>query len=207
VSTGPGQPIGASRRVLGTAVGAREDHFVRWDLRLARQADALQLGRLHAEINVELDNGLAGAGAKVTDQLIAGYEHLWTANLTDESHQTLVAVDDRAIVGFADIDWGINHEAPELLGIYVHEQWRRCGVGSALLSRAKEAAQARQAPALRLWTFENNNQAMRFFEHHGGLNTNNRRSPDRRSALARAGLEFVEYIVPASSTPKKPRRR
>jgi hypothetical protein len=48
---------------------------------------------------------------------------------------------------------------------------------------------------------------MRFFEHHGGLNTNNRRSPDRRSALARAGLEFVEYIVPASSTPKKPRRR
>lgn len=72
------------------------------------------------------------------------------------AHETWVAVDGE-VVGFA-----ILGEA-ELEHLYVHPDHQDRGAGSLLLERAK----ARRPSGLRLWLFQQNADARRFYERHG----------------------------------------
>lgn len=169
---------------------------------MARGDDAGDLSRLHAGINAELDRSFADAEKEeVSDELIDGYRRLWETNLSGRSdHQVCLVVSGQTIVGFADLFWSNEEDLPELVGIYIQRSWRKKGIGAALLHWARKEVQRRGATQMRLWTFENNDRARRFFERHLGGHTGRRRSPDQRSALAATGLELVEYLLPQPLT-------
>ena len=68
-----------------------------------------------------------------------------------------VAEEDGTVVGFAVL-------GPELLDhLYVDPPEQGRGIGSALLGRAKEL----RPDGFRLWTFQRNEGARRFYERHG----------------------------------------
>jgi ribosomal protein S18 acetylase RimI-like enzyme len=69
----------------------------------------------------------------------------------------LVAEIKREIVGYASL------EGKELTNLYVHPNYQVRGVGTALLARV----QATASEGLRLWTFQQNEGAVRFYERHG----------------------------------------
>ena len=72
-------------------------------------------------------------------------ENVWVAEVDDE------------VVAYGSVGNGyLNH-------LYVHPQHQGRGIGSALLNQAK--AQAWEG--LKLWTFEPNQGAIRFYEAHG----------------------------------------
>jgi GNAT superfamily N-acetyltransferase len=69
-----------------------------------------------------------------------------------------VAEDDGQVVGFAALgDDLLEH-------LYVHPEAQNHGVGATLLTVAKEE---RRPGALRLWVFQKNAGARRFYERHG----------------------------------------
>lgn len=51
----------------------------------------------------------------------------------------------------------------EISQLYIHQDYQAIGIGTALLSRAKEQSSGR----LTLYTFEVNKNAQRFYEKHG----------------------------------------
>ena len=67
----------------------------------------------------------------------------------------VVAIDG-AVVGFMALD------GEELHHLYIHPDYRSQGYGAQLLGMAKE-----QSPTLRLYTFQKNTRARRFYEFHG----------------------------------------
>ena len=72
-----------------------------------------------------------------------------------ETTELWVADEEGLLVGFVSL-------AGDLLGhIYVHPRGR--GVGSALMDKAKELRPA----GFRLWVFQRNDGARRFYERHG----------------------------------------
>ena len=84
--------------------------------------------------------------------------------------QTVVAVDDGTIVGFAS--FGRYRDDPasgtgELYAIYVDPDRTGRGVGRLLLAAAKEGLTAAGFPAVRLWVLEENHRARRFYERAG----------------------------------------
>jgi ribosomal protein S18 acetylase RimI-like enzyme len=82
----------------------------------------------------------------------------FVADVVMPRQDVVVAEDDTGIVGFlamADGDM-VEH-------LYVHPERQRRGIGSALLDEAK-----RRMPAgFRLWVFQQNDPARRFYERHG----------------------------------------
>jgi len=68
-----------------------------------------------------------------------------------------VAAEKGRLVGFVALaDEWVKH-------LYVHPQAQSRGVGTALLDLAKE----RRSGGLRLWVFQENDAARRFYERHG----------------------------------------
>jgi putative acetyltransferase len=80
------------------------------------------------------------------------------ANSVLREQEVLVAETDDAPRGFVAMAHGnfVEH-------LYVHPDHQRRGIGSALLERAKE----RMPDGFRLWTFQQNATARRFYERHG----------------------------------------
>jgi GNAT superfamily N-acetyltransferase len=72
-------------------------------------------------------------------------------------HEVWVADDDDRVVGFAALSDDM------LMWIYVHPDAQRRGAGTALLDKAKE----RRPSGFRLWTFQRNTGARRFYERYG----------------------------------------
>jgi putative acetyltransferase len=72
-------------------------------------------------------------------------------------NEAWVADEDGLILGFATL------RADELDHLYVDPPSQGRGVGSALLERAKEL----RPEGFRLWTFQRNEGAKRFYERHG----------------------------------------
>lgn len=68
----------------------------------------------------------------------------------------LVLVDDKVVGMMA-------YNESEINQLYIHTGYQRIGIGEKLLNRAKE----KSAGVLRLYTFEINNKARRFYEKHG----------------------------------------
>jgi putative acetyltransferase len=72
-------------------------------------------------------------------------------------HEVWVAEEDGNLVGFISV-------APEMVDhLYVDPTAQRRSIGTALLERAKE----RRPGGFRLWTFQRNEGARRFYERHG----------------------------------------
>ena len=82
--------------------------------------------------------------------------------------QTIVAVDDGKILGFAS--FGPYRDEPaggELYAIYIDpDAWNR-GIGRRLLDAARDGLRAAGFPDMRLWVLEENHQARRFYERMG----------------------------------------
>ncbi|MFF4254544.1 GNAT family N-acetyltransferase [Streptomyces sp. NPDC001663] len=71
----------------------------------------------------------------------------------------------------------------ELSQLYLHPDWRGCGIGDQFVALAKE----RSPDGLSLWTFQVNKPAHRFYERHGFVaaertdgSGNEEREPDVR---------------------------
>jgi ribosomal protein S18 acetylase RimI-like enzyme len=80
------------------------------------------------------------------------------ANKVLREQEVLVAEENGGIVGFTAMAHGnfLEH-------LYVHPDSQGRGIGSGLLARAKE----RMPGGFRLWVFQQNTQARRFYERHG----------------------------------------
>jgi ribosomal protein S18 acetylase RimI-like enzyme len=80
------------------------------------------------------------------------------ANKVLREQEVLVAEQNGGIVGFVAMAHGnfLEH-------LYVHPDSQGRGVGSVLLMRAKQ----RMPDGFRLWLFQENTQARRFYERHG----------------------------------------
>jgi putative acetyltransferase len=104
-------------------------------------------------------------------------DRAFVADVVLREQDVLVADDDGHIVGFL----AMAHETVEHL--YVDPVRRRGGIGSMLLEEAK----ARMPAGFRLWVFQRNEAARRFYEKHGLVvveltdgEANEEKTPDAR---------------------------
>lgn len=82
----------------------------------------------------------------------------WIRDVLVPGREVWVAVEpDGSIVGFIALD------GPDLDQLYVRPGWFDRGIGSRLVELAKE----RRPAGLRLYTFQVNSRARRFYEGHG----------------------------------------
>ena len=81
----------------------------------------------------------------------------WIRDVVLPGYDVIVAETDNRLVGFAALD-------ADLLGhLYVHPELQGQGIGDALLARAKEL----RPDGFRLWVFQRNLGARRFYERRG----------------------------------------
>jgi GNAT superfamily N-acetyltransferase len=118
----------------------------------------IRLGRIHeadtiADVFVASFRGLTFLPKLHTDDQI----RQWIRDEMVPAHEVWVAEMDGRIVGFGAL-------TDDLLGhLYVHPEAQNQGVGTALLENAKQ-----QRPVgFRLWVFQKNEGARRFYERHG----------------------------------------
>ena len=85
-------------------------------------------------------------------------EHRWfITEVVPREHEVWVAEEDDRVVGLAAIG------TDTLVHLYVHPQYQRRGIGSALLAKTMELL----PDGFTLWTFPANEPACRFYERHG----------------------------------------
>ncbi len=101
----------------------------------------------------------------------------WLAHVVVPQQETWVAEDDGRVVAMMVLDGeGIDQ-------LYVEPAWHRRGIGSQLV----ELAKSRRPGGLKLYTFQVNDRARRFYEHRGFVvaalgdgSDNEERQPDVR---------------------------
>jgi GNAT superfamily N-acetyltransferase len=119
------------------------------NVRLARTGESDTI----AEVFIASFRGLAFLPAIHTDDQI----RVWIRDQMVPAHEVWVAELDGRVAGYAAL-------AGDMLGhIYVHPDEQIRGVGTALLGVVK-----RERPGgFRLWVFQKNEGARRFYERHG----------------------------------------
>lgn len=95
---------------------------------------------------------------------------MWSKAVCESSTETVVAVVDKKIVGFANFglcgDETEVLKAGELRAIYLlYEFWNK-GIGSQLLEYVTGVLKKEYKSVL-LWVLDSNQNAIRFYEHHG----------------------------------------
>jgi GNAT superfamily N-acetyltransferase len=81
----------------------------------------------------------------------------WIRDVVLTGYEVVVAEADGRLAGFTALD-------ADMLGhLYVHPDLQGQGIGDALLARAKELRPA----GFRLWVFQRNTRARRFYEQRG----------------------------------------
>ena len=118
-------------------------------VRLARDHDAGTVG----EVYVSSFAGMRYLPPVHTDE----ERRAWIREVVLREQEVWVAEDGGRIVGFA----ALSERTLELL--YVHPDEQNRGAGTALLERVKE----RRPSGFRLWVFQRNTGARRFYERHG----------------------------------------
>ena len=118
-------------------------------VRPAREDDSEQV----AEVYVSSFAGIRYLPALHTDD----EKRAWIIGVVLREQEVWVAEDDGRVVGFASL----SEQTLELL--YVHPDEQNRGAGTALLERVQE----RRPDGLRLWVFQRNTGARRFYERHG----------------------------------------
>ena len=87
----------------------------------------------------------------------ADEDRAWMCDVVFKQCDVRVAELDRRIIGFVALDGAL------LEHLYVHPDFQRRGVGAALIAKAREL----RPDDFRLWVFQQNAQARRFYESHG----------------------------------------
>jgi ribosomal protein S18 acetylase RimI-like enzyme len=139
-------------------------------LRSAGPADAENVARLHADSWRRHYRG-AFSDAYLDGDILTDRMSVWSARLAAPTGAlTVVAEDDAGMAGFVhivfddDLRWGSLID-----NLHVARDRQRTGLGSALLTRAAEAAAEQAAnPAVYLWVLEQNTAAQRFYQAMGG---------------------------------------
>lgn len=85
----------------------------------------------------------------------------WIREKLIPSGQLTVAVVGGVVVGFVAVSR--SSECSWIDHLYVIPAYIRCGIGTALLDNIKQEL----PPPIRLYTFQGNEVAQRFYEHHG----------------------------------------
>jgi ribosomal protein S18 acetylase RimI-like enzyme len=89
-------------------------------------------------------------------------EDIWfLSEIVLQNEEVWVAEEDGLVVGFTAL--GARDGVDFLQHIYVGPEHQGRGIGSELLARAKE----RRPAGFRLWVFQSNEGARRFYERHG----------------------------------------
>ena len=127
----------------------------------AVHADAGMLASLSLTVWEETYGKLIDPAAlrRRRDEPATSREARWALRIATE--KVIVAVDDRACVGFARSTPGSGREVAELLSLYTVRSHWRSGLGTRLLRESV------QQTAAQLWVFDGNARALRFYEHHG----------------------------------------
>ena len=81
----------------------------------------------------------------------------WMRRVVFAGQEVLVAESEGRIAGFLSLEGNL------VSNLYVRPEAQSCGLGAALLAQAK----ARRPEGLRLWVFEPNAGAIRFYEREG----------------------------------------
>ena len=119
-------------------------------LRPAGPADAPELAELFLAARAE---AMAYVPTLHTDDEVRG----WIRDVVLPGDEVVVAEVNGRLAGFAALDG-------DLLGhLYVHPELQGRGIGDALLARVKEL----RAGGFRLWVFQRNTGARRFYERRG----------------------------------------
>lgn len=146
-------------------------------IRLATHADAPDMGNIHAR----------SWEAAYRDIVPAEYIRrksptraaLWDRILSAENHTHFIILSDGVAAGMMTVgppqledveiknDAGIDDSFWELHGIYLHPDYYRRGIGTAALEFAAELARAAGKRNMLLWVFEENKNAIRFYQKCG----------------------------------------
>lgn len=119
-------------------------------LRLARMEDASTLARIHTLSRVTAMPWLPRLHTPEEDIW-------WMETIVLPEQEVWVAEINEVIVGLAAIHGDMLEQ------LYILPEYQGQGVGSALLRKAIEVADA----PVRLWVFQENKAARAFYEHHG----------------------------------------
>ncbi len=123
-------------------------------LRRARPEDA-------AELAVILRTAMRGAMPALAELHTPEEDHRFLRDVVLPDEEVWVAEIDGAPAGFAAL--GSRNDDDFLQHLYVAPHRQRRGLGTELIARAKE----RRPNGFRLWVFQRNEGARRFYERHG----------------------------------------
>lgn len=124
------------------------------NLRRATEADAIAVAEVYLRARKEL---VACAPLVHSDQSVIE----WIEGKLIPAGNVTVAMLDGVIAGFVAVS--LNSECRWIEQLYVLPKYLRRGVGTTLLDRARSEL----SPPIRLYTFQCNDPARRFYEHHG----------------------------------------
>jgi ribosomal protein S18 acetylase RimI-like enzyme len=115
-------------------------------------------------------------------------------NAPADNHETVVAVQENVIVGFACIFLDDDPTHGTLLdNLHVSSHCRKAGIGRLLMQNCARSVLAKGSiPKLYLWVFEMNQNARQFYERVGGANVETilKRNEDGTEA------EICRYVWP-----------
>jgi GNAT superfamily N-acetyltransferase len=95
---------------------------------------------------------------------------MWSKTVRESPSETLVAVVDTKVVGFANFgpyrDQSEDLKVGEIRAIYLLQEFWNKGIGTQLLEHTTEALR-NEYESIVLWVLDTNQNAIRFYEHHG----------------------------------------
>jgi ribosomal protein S18 acetylase RimI-like enzyme len=124
------------------------------DFRRATEADANAVAEVYLQSRKQL---VACASLVHSDESVRE----WIRAKLIPGGNVTVALVNGVVVGFVAVSFA--RESSWIEHLYVSPAYLHCGAGSGLLDHARNEL----APPIRLYTFQCNDVARRFYEHHG----------------------------------------
>jgi diamine N-acetyltransferase len=142
-------------------------------VRKANRTDALQLSQL-AEQTFRATFGVMNTVENMDMHCQANYgESIQAAEISDPNMVTLLAENEKRLVGFAQLHWGkapncVFGKAPgEVHRLYVASEWHGKGMAQDLMSACIEEMRRRGSDVVWLGVWERNPRAIAFYKKIG----------------------------------------
>lgn len=137
--------------------------------RLAETADADQIARVHYEsLNVTFNHT---APEYVASRTLNDFENAWHERVLSQTSITNLLLSNNEIVGFVSAgpcrDEDTNSSWGSVDRIYLHPSVCEKGLGLQLLKWCENNLAERNFETAKLWVFEVNKRAIRFYERNG----------------------------------------